>query len=190
MNREHMLSLVRQHLTEQRYQHTLGVLESAIELARQYGADVEKAEQAAIFHDYAKFRNEKEMMQIIKDTPNMPQDLLHYHKELWHAPVGALLVRKEAGIKDDEVLKAIFYHTTGRPHMTLLEKIIYLADYIEPGRVFPGVDQVRALAKSNLNQALLSAMERTILFIEKKGESVYPLTRQAFEALALEIRSK
>lgn len=173
MEREVALKIVKDQLTEHRYQHTLGVVETAIKLAKRFGGDVKKAELAAIFHDYAKFRPKEEMKEIIAGN-DFPQDLLEYNAELWHAPAGAFLANKEAGITDFEVLDAIRYHTSGRPGMTLLEKIIYLADYIEPGRHFPGVDEVRDLAEINLDQALLKAVQNTIMFLMKKNQTVYP----------------
>ncbi len=175
MEREKALELVKKQLTEHRYQHTLGVMETAITLAGKYGADVKKAEIAAIFHDYAKFRPKDEMQEIIL-AQGFPQDLLDFNSELWHAPVGAYLVEKEAGITDREVLDAIRYHTSGRENMTLLEKVIYLADYMEPGRHFPGVDEVRAMAKENLDHALIKAVQNTILFLMKKNQTIYPET--------------
>ncbi|MFF2447628.1 bis(5'-nucleosyl)-tetraphosphatase (symmetrical) YqeK [Neobacillus sp. NPDC058068] len=182
MEREEALKVVKEQLTEHRYQHTLGVMETAVLLARQYGADEQKAELAAIFHDYAKFRPKDEMRAIIADQ-GFPQDLLEFNAELWHAPVGAYLVEKEAGITDGEILAAIRYHTSGRIGMTLLEKIIYLADYIEPGRHFPGVDEVRAIAKENLDQALIKAVQNTILFLLKKNQTVYPDTFYTYNDL-------
>jgi predicted HD superfamily hydrolase involved in NAD metabolism len=173
MERNEALKIVKEQLTEHRYQHTLGVMETAITLAKQYGADVKKAEIAAIFHDYAKFRPKDEMREIII-SQGFPEDLLAFNSELWHAPVGAYLVEKEAGITDRDVLDAIRYHTSGRPEMTLLEKIIYLADYIEPGRHFPGVEEVREMAKENLEKALIKAVQNTILFLMKKNQTVYP----------------
>jgi predicted HD superfamily hydrolase involved in NAD metabolism len=173
MKREEALELVKKQLTEHRYQHTLGVMETAIALAEQYGADVKKTELAAIFHDYAKFRPKDEMQTIIS-TKGFPLDLLEYNSELWHAPAGAYLVEHEAGIADKEVLEAIRYHTSGRPGMTLLEKVIYLADYIEPGRHFPGVEEVRELAKEDLDKALIKAVQNTIMFLMKKNQTVYP----------------
>ena len=173
MEREIALELVKKQLTEHRYQHTLGVMETAIWLAEKYGANVKKAELAAIFHDYAKFRPKDEMINIIREQ-NMPSDLLDYNGELWHAPVGAYLVEKEAGITDREILDAIRYHTSGRTGMTLLDKIIYLADYIEPGRHFPGVEEVRESAKQNLDQALIQADKNTIQFLMKRNQTVYP----------------
>ncbi|SDM20669.1 bis(5'-nucleosyl)-tetraphosphatase (symmetrical) YqeK [Bacillus sp. OK048] len=184
MKREEALTIVKLHLTDHRYQHTLGVMESAISLAKQYGADEKKAELAAIFHDYAKFRPKDEMREIIEEQ-NFPQDLLQYNSELWHAPTGAFLVEKEAGITDKEILDAIRYHTSGRPAMTLLDKIIYLADYIEPGRHFPGVDEVRAMAKQNLDTALIQAVKNTILFLMKRNQPVYPASFQTYNDLIM-----
>ncbi|MFL6562781.1 MAG: bis(5'-nucleosyl)-tetraphosphatase (symmetrical) YqeK [Bacillus sp. (in: firmicutes)] len=182
MEREEALKLVKEQLTDHRYQHTLGVMETAIALAKQYGGDEQKAELAAIFHDYAKFRPKEEMKEIII-SQGFSEDLLHFNSELWHAPVGTYLVEKEAGINDPEVLDAIRYHTSGRPGMTLLEKIIYLADYIEPGRHFPGVEEVREEAKSNLDQALIMAIKNTMIFLMKKNQTVYPDTFYTYNDL-------
>jgi predicted HD superfamily hydrolase involved in NAD metabolism len=182
MDRERALAIVKEQLTEHRYIHTIGVMETAIELAKRYGADTKKAELAAIFHDYAKFRPKEEMRQIIIDQ-NMPQDLLVHNTELWHAPVGAYLVEKEAGVTDSEVLDAIRYHTSGRPNMTLLEKIVYVADYIEPGRIFPGVQEVRELAKQDLDKALIQSLKNTITFLLKKNQAVYPDTIFTYNSL-------
>jgi ribosome silencing factor RsfS/YbeB/iojap len=182
MNRERALSIVKEQLTEHRYIHTIGVMETAVELAKRYGADEKKAELAAIFHDYAKFRPKEEMKQIILQQ-RMPANLLTHNTELWHAPVGAYLVEKEAGITDAEVLNAIRYHTSGRPGMTLLEKIVYVADYIEPGRAFPGVEEVRELAKRDLDKALIQSLTNTISFLVKKNRAVYPDTIFTYNSL-------
>lgn len=182
MEREEALRLVKGQLTEHRYQHTLGVMETAIQLAEKYAADVKKAELAAIFHDYAKFRPKEEMKQIIKEQ-GFPEDLLGYNPELWHAPAGTYLVEKEAGITDRDVLDAIRFHTSGRPNMTLLEKVIYLADYIEPGRHFPGVEEVREIAEGSLDRAVIKAVQNTILFLMKKNQTVYPDTFYTYNDL-------
>lgn len=182
MEREEALKLVKKQLTDHRYQHTLGVMETAIALAKRYGGHEKKAELAAIFHDYAKFRPKNEMKEIIIDQ-GFPRDLLEYNSELWHAPAGAYLVEKEAGISDPEVLEAIRYHTSGRPGMTLLDKIIYLADYIEPGRHFPGVEEVREMAKVNLDKALIKSIQNTMMFLLKKNQTVYPDTFYTYNDL-------
>ncbi|HEK9101444.1 bis(5'-nucleosyl)-tetraphosphatase (symmetrical) YqeK [Bacillus pfraonensis] len=185
MNREKALEIVKQQMHEKRYIHTIGVMETAIELAKLYGVDEKKAETAAIFHDYAKCRPIQEMEDIIKQE-ELPKDLLHYNKELWHAPVGAYLVEKEVGITDTEILQAITYHTSGHEKMTMLDKVIYVADYIEPGRKFPGVEEARKLAKEDINKALLFALKRTIQFLMEKDQTIYPLTFQTYNAVLKE----
>jgi predicted HD superfamily hydrolase involved in NAD metabolism len=175
MERSEALKIVKKQLTDHRYEHTIGVMETAIQLARKYNCDAKKAEIAAIFHDYAKFRPKEEMKEIII-SQKMPEDLLLHSSELWHAPVGAYLVKTEVGITDSEILNAITYHTTGRVNMTLLEKIIFLADYIEPGRSFPGVEEVRETAESNLEEALYQALRNTIAFLLRRKQLVYPET--------------
>ncbi|WP_461201099.1 bis(5'-nucleosyl)-tetraphosphatase (symmetrical) YqeK [Anoxybacillus sp. TBDG-1] len=187
MKREEALAIVRKQLKEQRYIHTVGVMETAIELAKIYGADVQKAELAAIFHDYAKFRTKEEMKRIIMEQ-QMPQDLLSYSPELWHAPVGAYLVQTEVGIQDEDILQAIRYHTSGRPNMTLLEKIVYIADYIEPNRSFSGVDEVRALARKHLDLALFRALQNTIQFLMDKREPIYPDTFHTYNDIAKKLK--
>jgi len=189
MNRNEALQLVKAQLTEKRYVHTLGVAESAVELAERYGADIKKAELAAIFHDYAKFRPKEEMKQIIMEQ-NITKDLLDYHSELWHAPVGAYLVEQEAGITDQEILDAIAYHTSGRIGMTLLDKIVYLADYIEPGRSFPGVEEVRKLAEQNLDAAVIQAVRNTINFLMMKKQVIYPATFHTYNDLIKNLKEK
>lgn len=185
MEREQALKIVREQMHEKRYIHTIGVMETAIKLAHQYGVDEQKAELAAIFHDYAKCRPIREMEEIIK-RENMPSDLLAHNKELWHAPVGAYLVKKEVGITDPEILQAIAYHTSGHEQMTMLDKVIWVADYIEPGRKFPGVEEVRELARQDLNLALLQALKNTISFLMSKNQRIYPLTFHTYNAFIKE----
>ncbi|MFY4774852.1 bis(5'-nucleosyl)-tetraphosphatase (symmetrical) YqeK [Metabacillus sp. RGM 3146] len=184
MERSKALEIVKEHLTEHRYKHTVGVMETAIKLSDKYGGDTKKAETAAIFHDYAKFRPKEEMIEIIKEQ-DMKKDLLLYNGELWHAPAGAYLVQKEAGINDPEILDAIRYHTSGRKGMSLLDKIIFVADYIEPGRHFPGVEEARKLAEKNLDEALILALKNTIVFLLKKNQAVYPDTIETYNDLVL-----
>jgi predicted HD superfamily hydrolase involved in NAD metabolism len=183
MKREQLLEAVREQITKHRYEHTLGVMETAIELANKYGADKKKAETAAILHDYCKFWPEDKMREIIETTPGIPKDLLEHDKELWHAHVGAEVVRRDLGIDDEEVLNAIRYHTSGRENMTLLEKVVCLADYIEPGRQFPGVEELREAAKEDLDRALAKAFGNTITFLVGREKRIYPLTVLARNSL-------
>src|SRR5690606_24402235 len=104
MSRQVALQIIMKHLPDKRQIHTIGLTNTAITLAKQYGADEKKAEIAGIFHDYAKYRPKQEMIDIINEE-DLPKDLLMYSSELWHAPVGAILVKKEIGITDEDILR-------------------------------------------------------------------------------------
>ncbi|KUP07261.1 phosphohydrolase [Bacillus coahuilensis m2-6] len=187
MNRQRALDIVKEQLTEKRYIHTLGVMETSILLASHYGVDEKQAELAAIFHDYAKFRPLEEMKEIIQDQLE-DKKLLKYNQELWHAPVGAYLVEKEVGIHDSTVLDAIRYHTSGRKNMTPLEKVIYVADYIEPNRNFPGVEDARAMAYDGLDKVLLVSLKNTMQFLLNKNQLIYPDTLKAYNSIIKSIK--
>ncbi len=178
-----LVEAVRQALTEHRFHHTLGVAETAKRLAMRYGADVERAEIAGILHDYAKFWPAEKMREVIQQEPDLPDDLLEYDKELWHAPVGSVAIKRDFGITDPEIIDAVRYHTSGRVKMSLLEKVVCLADYIEPSRNFPGVDEIRALADEDLDRALATALGGTIQFLIENRKRVYPLTLFAYNDL-------
>ncbi|WP_138415669.1 bis(5'-nucleosyl)-tetraphosphatase (symmetrical) YqeK [Aquibacillus sediminis] len=182
MERNEALALVEPHLKAVRFEHTKRVVDTAINLAEQYGVDKQKAELAAVFHDYAKYRDKQEMQRWIEQEA-LPKDLLDFHHELWHGPVGALLVKREIGITDQSVLDAIRWHTTGRANMTPLEKVVFLADYIEPGRDFPGVGEVRDQAKQDLDRACWMALKNTITFLMSKDATIYPDTFHAYNDL-------
>ncbi|WP_188453597.1 bis(5'-nucleosyl)-tetraphosphatase (symmetrical) YqeK [Virgibacillus oceani] len=173
---------VQQQLTEKRFKHTLRVAETAVILAKKNNISEEKAELAAVLHDYAKFRPLDEMKRRIL-TSSLPNDLLQYHHELWHAPVGAVMVMEEHGVTDREVLGAIHYHTTGRAHMNGLEKVIFLADYIEPGRSFPGLEDVREMAQVDLDHACWLTLRNTINFLMGNKSRIYPDTFHAYNDL-------
>ncbi|OZM57770.1 phosphohydrolase [Lottiidibacillus patelloidae] len=189
MERNKALELVKKQLTEHRYQHTLGVMNTSIELAERYEVDEKKAELAAIFHDYAKFRPKEEMKKIIIEQ-KMAKSLLEHSSELWHAPVGAYLVESEVGIIDRDILNAIKYHTTGRVSMSKLEKVVFLADYIEPGRSFPGVDEVRETAKSSLDEAVFQALRNTITFLLRRKQLVYPETIHTYNDIVTFLKER
>ncbi len=182
MDRKQALEIVKKQIEGPRYQHTLGVAETAVELANAYHADAKKAELAAIFHDYAKTKPIDELKEIIIQQKMDPR-LLQFNSELWHGPAAAHLVYHKAWVRDPDILNAIRYHTTGRANMSLLEKIIYLADYIEPGRHFPGVEEIRELAGIDLNKAILMAIGNSIQFLVGKNASVFPDTFEAYNDL-------
>ncbi|MGG1516233.1 bis(5'-nucleosyl)-tetraphosphatase (symmetrical) YqeK [Paenibacillus oryzisoli] len=188
MNREALIAAVKEQMPERRWLHTLGVMETSVMLAERFGGDAEKADLAAILHDYCKYWPVQEQAKIIREN-GLPQDLLDFDKELWHSHAGAFIAQSQFGIDDEEVLDAIRYHTSGRENMTLLDKIVCLADYMEPGRDFPGVDNIRELAKTSLEQALIAGFDSTISFLLAKGKRIYPLTVLTRNDLLQQIQS-
>jgi predicted HD superfamily hydrolase involved in NAD metabolism len=174
-SREALIEAVSDQMPDKRWKHTLGVMESSVKLAQRYGADPERAETAAILHDVAKYWPVERMREIIEQN-GLSTELLKYDKQLWHAEVGAFAAEHDYGITDTEVLDAIRYHTSGRENMSLLEKIVCLADYIEPGRDFPGVDEIRRLAKVSLEEGLIAGLDSTISLLLEKRRIVFPLT--------------
>lgn len=172
--REQLIEVVQSQMSAARWRHTQGVMRTAVQLANKYGADPHKADIAAILHDVAKYWPTDKMKQVIHDH-TMMSELLEHDKQLWHAPVGAYVAQHDYGIKDEEVLDAIKYHTSGREQMTLLDKVLCLADYIEPGRYFPGIEQIRKLAEEDLTAALISAFDSTIRFLLEHKRKIFPL---------------
>ncbi|MNO46692.1 putative nicotinate-nucleotide adenylyltransferase [compost metagenome] len=174
-SREALIEAVRAQMPAKRWKHTLGVMESSIQLAELYGADPERAETAAILHDVAKYWPVERMKEIIEQN-DLNLNLLKHDKQLWHSEVGAFVAEQDYGITDPDILNAIRFHTSGREDMSLLEKIVCLADYIEPGRDFPGVDKIRKLAKVSLEEGLVAGFDSTISLLLEKRRVIFPLT--------------
>ena len=156
-----------------RYEHVLRVAILAKKLAETYAVSVEAAEQAALFHDIAKFMDKSKLRSIMEDA-QLDERLFIFHHELWHGPVGAYIANKEFGVIDQDVLCAIRYHTTGRVGMSDLEKIIYIADMLEPGRDFPGIEQLREIAFEDLHEAMKACIHQSVQFLISKEVPVYP----------------
>jgi len=186
MDRNKLIEAVKAQMPTRRWEHTLGVMETSVMLARQYGCDPDKAYIAAILHDVCKYWPVKEQESVLRDN-GLSTDLLDYDKELWHAPAGAIVAKRDYGIDDEEVLNAIRYHTSGRVGMSLLEKVVCLADYIEPGRDFPGVNNIREIAEHSVEKALVAGFDGTIRFLLDKGRKIYPLTVLTRNSLIEEI---
>ncbi|GAB3050647.1 bis(5'-nucleosyl)-tetraphosphatase (symmetrical) YqeK [Virgibacillus ainsalahensis] len=182
MKIDEAINYVKPLLTKERFEHSLRVAETAVKLAKLYDESEEKAELAGVCHDYCKYRPLEKMKKQILES-SLPKDLLQFHHELWHGPVGALLLEKELGINDKSIQNSVHYHTTGRANMSKLELIIFLADYIEPGRSFPGIDEVREMAEQDLIQACWMTSKNTIQYLMKKNVPVYPDTFHAYNDL-------
>lgn len=172
MERDEFLAIVKERLPEKRYIHTIGVMETAIRLAKIFGVDLKKAETAAILHDIAKYEKVERMEQIVKD--HLDDHLLGWGGEIMHGPVGAWIVKTEFDIQDEDILNAIRFHTTGRAKMTDLEKIIYISDMIEPNRKFDGVETLREIAEHNLHDAMRACIAHTISFLVQTEQPIHP----------------
>ncbi len=177
MTVDEAMRLVEKEMPAKRWRHTLGVIESAVALAERFGGDAEKARVAALLHDVAKYWPvERQREAILEDGDAAGLDTLSGDKVLWHSHAGAFVARRDFGVTDAETLNAIRYHTSGRPGMTLLEKIVCLADYIEPGREYPGVERLRELSGHSLEEALVAGFDGTLRFLIEQGKHIYPLT--------------
>lgn len=165
---------VKARLDEHRFRHTLGVVETAVQLASDYGADPAKARAAALLHDVAKGYGRERLLKEASGFGIVLSDIERRAPALIHAPLGAEVARREFGIDDPDILAAIKYHTTGRAGMSLLERVVFLADYIEPGRVHPGVERVREAARDDLDRAVLLALDQTIVYLVGRGELIAP----------------
>ena len=166
-------------LDEERIEHSIGVKECAAELAKIYNEDVSKAAIAGLLHDCAKGFDDHQLIQKSKEYNVKLDPISVLQKELIHGPLGAKIAKHLFNIKDKDILSAIEYHTYGRKDMTVLEKIIFLADLIEPGRDYPGVEKLRALAEKDLDRAVLKALDNNIIYIVTKGQLIHPNTIEA-----------
>lgn len=182
MNRDQIIASVSQQMPERRWIHTLGVMSTSRTLAEKYGEDPERAELAAIIHDVAKFWAIDEQRQYIVQH-QLDTDLLQYNKELWHAEIGSHVAWAQYGVEDQGIRDAIRYHTSGRADMSMLEKIVWLADYIEPNRDFPGVEEARRLAEQSMDEAILFGLNATIILLVEKHRIIYPGTLAARNSL-------
>ena len=183
-SRKELIAKVKEQVSEKRFKHILGVEQAALELARANDYELEKASVAALVHDYAKERSDSEFKALIVQT-GLEQDLLNWNNFIWHGVVGAEIIKKELKITDEEILNAVRRHTVGAKEMTMLDQIVYVADYIEPGRDFPGVDQARQLAAESLRAAVEFETKHTLIYLMNNNKTIYPaaiLTYNAYVA--------
>ena len=158
---------IEKNLSEKRRIHTEVVRKTAVMLAEKYGEDVDKAEVAALCHDMYRGIN----IDLLNDYVNQLGLDKKYldNPNLAHGKIAAVMIKKEYGIDDQDIINAVSFHTTGRAGMSELEKIIYLADAIEPGRDYPSVNQLREAVDRGLDEALIMSLERTIEYVRQQG---------------------
>ena len=169
--------------TGKRFQHTLGVEFTAAAMAMKYGLSVYNAQIAGLLHDCAKCLSDEKLIKICTKN-NLPvSDVEKRNPYLLHGKAGAFLAKSEYGIDDQDVLNAIEWHTTGRPGMSDLEKIVFIADYIEPGRKnAPNLEEVRKMAFEDLDRTMIRILQDTLNYLKAsdKGE-IDPKTMETYE---------
>lgn len=168
-------------LDADRYQHTLGVMYTCAALAMVNHCDLDRAQIAGLLHDSAKCIHNKKKIKMCKKH-NIPVTEFELKNPfLLHAKLGAYIAKAHYGITDGEVLRAITYHTTGKPDMSVLEKIVYIADYIEPNRNrAPRLNEIRALAFRNLDECMYEILKDTLDYLEENPKDIDQMTVRAF----------
>lgn len=176
-----MQKKLRKELDDDRYRHTLGVMYTSAALAMRYGADLEKAQVAGLLHDCAKcIPNEKKMKLCQKHQIPITR-VEEGAPFLLHAKLGAFLAETKYGVEDEEILQAIVWHTTGKPGMSLMEEIVFLADYIEPMRwKASNLEEIRKTAFQDLDIAVYMTLRDTLHYLEKGSGAVDEMTRSAY----------
>lgn len=182
---EEFKTLIREKLKESRFVHSLNVADSAKYLARRYGCDEEKAYTAGLLHDVMKNADGDEMLSEISDAGWSLTDCEKANDKLWHAVAGAAYMKNRLGIEDAELIEAVRYHTTARKNMSLLEKVIYVADFISADRNYPEVEEVRQAADESLEKAMMLGLEFCIQEIVKRRQVLHPDSVDAYNEIIL-----
>lgn len=177
MNEQTIAQRVRDEMTEARFQHTIGVVDAAETLAKRYGADVGAARIAAWIHDVAREWPLDRLLQYAEHV-EIPSGFALI-PNLLHGPIAAAITHEWFDVENEDIANAIRYHTTGRVGMSRLEMILCLADAIEVGRKYPGVDDIRKLAQRDLTHALAQSIDTTLAYLLARHEGIFPLTVMA-----------
>lgn len=180
---------LKKHLTKDRYHHTLGVASTAVAMAMRYNPDpsnsnfIKRAELAGLLHDCAKCMDNNKKLRICEKNNLSCSSFEKSHPYLLHGKVGAYIAQTKFKIEDNDILQAITWHTTGRPDMSLLEKIIFIADYIEPSRnPIPELNLIRQLAFVDIDKAMEKILSNTLKFLKSKGNPIDKMTQTTYDS--------
>lgn len=182
---------LKKYLDRDRYEHTLGVMYTAASMAMRYDVDVEQALTAGLLHDCAKCIPSDTKIKLCDRYHLSVTDIELANPSLLHAKLGAFLAAKKYHIKDKEIINAIASHTTGHPHMTLLEKIVYISDYIEPGREeLPNMADVRSLAFQDIDECIYRILKDSLVYLASKNMPIDPMTEKAYEYYKITLKKQ
>ena len=166
--------IIKTMMSENRYNHCVNVSKEAVKLAKRYGGDEEKAAVAGILHDITKEMPKEEQLQIMLDSGIILDDIQKNAPKLWHGISGSVYIKKHFGIEDEDILNAICYHTTGRAGMSLLEKIIFVADFTSEERTYKGVATMRKKSRKSLEDAMLYGFKFTFSDLSSRELAIHP----------------
>lgn len=179
LSSDEIIAKEKANMDKKRFEHCIGVSKTARKLAKLNGYDEDRAALAGFIHDYAKRVPVEEYRKVIKEQGFDP-DLLNWNRAIWHGIVGTYFIKRDLKITDPEILQAVWRHTTADVEMTTLDKIVFVADFIEPGRDFPGVDEARKVAYNNLDDGVGYELAHTLEFLVKNRNKIYPRTLAAY----------
>lgn len=182
---EEFIQIIRERLSEKRYRHSRCVARAARELAEQYGADAGRAYTAGLLHDIMKEAPGQEQLQTIALAGIILTDVERANPKLWHAIAGYAWCRDRLNVTDEGILLAIRYHTTGRAGMSLLEKCVFIADFISDDRDYSGVEEIRAQARRGLEEVLLAGLRFTLEELAHKGQAIHPDSLAAYNQIII-----
>lgn len=165
-----------EHLGAQRFRHSLAVADAAVRMGTARGLDEDRLRLAGLVHDMAKGMDNPDLIRIAEEQDLISDEAERMIPDLLHAPVAALMARSEFGIRDEQVLAGVAHHTLGRPGMSDFEKVIFLADMVEPGRSYPGREELAALAAADLDAAMLTGLDSTIRYCLERRRVLHPQT--------------
>lgn len=184
---QNLEKIIEKRLEPKRFDHSIKVAKSAVELAKHYGEDEQKAYVCGILHDVMKNASDEEQLEIIEKSGEKMTQLERVNKKLWHAISGAGYIKIVLKITDEEIISAVRCHTTAKANMTTLEKILYIADYISEDRDFDGVDDMRKKAFSNIDEAVLEGTRFSIETLAKRGMPIHPNTVEAYNEMCAKL---
>ncbi len=174
------------NISKDRYDHTLRVVNTCEKLSRKHNTDLEKTKLAAYLHDSAKFSSKEKILELAKKMDILNDKIYFYNRALIHGPLAARMAKDKYGIVDEDILNAIEYHTTARANMSLLEKIIFIGDYIEPSRNFKGIEAIRKLAFEDLDKSILIALNTNLEYLIKSNQLIAENSIRARNYLMIE----
>ena len=173
--------LARKRLGDKRYHHTLNVEKMAVKLAKRYGADCDQAALAALLHDTAKEMPTADQLALLRAHPDLAGNTENRPTPIWHGVCAAILAKTEWGVTDEAVLSAVACHTAGKPGMTLLDKILFMADMTSEERDFDGVEELRKLEMEDIDKAMYKALDDSMTFVKKGNKPLDSMSAAAWE---------